>query len=235
MKRMAAAFTSTILALSAVGLTPVYAATTSSSSTYTIQPGDTLYKVSVAQHVSLTSLEEANPQITNYADILVGQQINLPSPSSASSSSISLTDTTSSPAPRPQTVSRQDIVNYAETFEGTPYVWGGTSPSSGFDCSGYVQYVYAHFGITLDRQSLDQATQGTSVTEGELQPGDLLFFANTDSYAYLYANHVTHVGIYIGKGAMIVDSSSRGVTIVNHVFSNPYYMSHYYGARNVIG
>ncbi|QXE19398.1 NlpC/P60 family protein [Clostridium sp. 001] len=84
------------------------------------------------------------------------------------------------------------VVAYASNFLGVPYVWGGTSPS-GFDCSGLVQYVYAHFGINLPRTSQEQQTVGTAVSRDELQPGDLVFFG---SPAY-------HVGIYVGGGQFI--------------------------------
>jgi cell wall-associated NlpC family hydrolase len=88
--------------------------------------------------------------------------------------------------------STNDVVNYALSFLGVPYVWGGTSPE-GFDCSGFVQYVYAHFGVNLPRVSQDQQNFGIPVPKGELQPGDLVFFG-TPAY---------HVGMYIGNGKFI--------------------------------
>ena len=87
------------------------------------------------------------------------------------------------------------VVTYAASFQGVPYVWGGTSPS-GFDCSGFVQYVYAHFGVSLPRTSEEQFGAGTSVSESNLQPGDLVFFHNSGSGP-------GHVGMYIGNGLMI--------------------------------
>ncbi|MBP2033363.1 cell wall-associated NlpC family hydrolase [Clostridium algifaecis] len=89
--------------------------------------------------------------------------------------------------------SDNNIVNYALSFLGVPYVWGGTTPS-GFDCSGFVQYVYAHFGISIPRISQDQQNHGTAVKDRkDLQPGDLVFFG-TPAY---------HVGMYIGDGKYV--------------------------------
>lgn len=83
------------------------------------------------------------------------------------------------------------LVTYTASFRGVPYVYGGTSPG-GFDCSGLMQYVYAHFGISLPRTSQEQFGVGTSVSQSDLKPGDLVFF-----------NGASHVGMYIGNGLMI--------------------------------
>jgi len=105
-------------------------------------------------------------------------------------------------------VTGHDVVNMASRFEGTPYVWGGTSPR-GFDCSGFAQYVYGQLGINLPRTSEEQATVGTPVASlSDARPGDLIFFAGSDGTAQAPG----HVGIYVGNGEMI-DAPYTGTTV----------------------
>jgi len=115
------------------------------------------------------------------------------------------------------------IIATAEKYIGVPYKWGGES-STGFDCSGFVQYVFTQNGITLPRVSLDQSTVGTSVNFTNLQAGDLIFFSMENN------GTVDHVGIYIGNGQFINASSSLGVTIYP---IGPYWESVEFSARRV--
>lgn len=121
--------------------------------------------------------------------------------------------------------SSNNVVQVAESYEGSRYVSGGSSPS-GFDCSGFTQYVYGKCGITLSRTSYTQATQGTAVGKSELQPGDLLLFH------YYGSSSIGHVGIYVGNGKFIhAANSNRGV--VYDSIESGYYADNYAGARRL--
>lgn len=116
------------------------------------------------------------------------------------------------------------IINTSKNYIGVPYLWGGTTPD-GFDCSGFVQYVFNAHGITIPRTSREQYNFGTKVSKSELQPGDLVFF-NTSGKG------VSHVGLYIGDGKFIHSAASKGIVIAE-LFSN-YWMNLYLGARRVL-
>ena len=116
------------------------------------------------------------------------------------------------------------IISSAMDYMGVPYVFGGTSPY-GFDCSGYVQYVFANAGVSLPRTADVQYEEGTPISTAELVPGDLVFFTT-------YTYGASHVGIYVGDGNFIHASSSRGVTISS--LSEAYYSSRYIGARRIL-
>jgi len=123
-------------------------------------------------------------------------------------------------------VSRSDsseLVDKALSLLGVPYVFGGTN-RSGFDCSGYTQYVFKSFGVSLPRTAAEQFNVGSAVSRGELKPGDLVFF-------HTYTSGASHVGIYIG-GGQFVHASNSGVIVSN--LSESYYASRYLGARRVL-
>ena len=119
------------------------------------------------------------------------------------------------------------IVNEAKKYLGYRYVYGGASPSTGFDCSGFVYYVLKQFGYSPYRTPVDQYKQGTYVTKANLQPGDIVFFAGTGS-----SNTISHVGIYVGGGQMIHSPNSRSTVSYADITSG-YWANHYYGARRM--
>jgi cell wall-associated NlpC family hydrolase len=111
-------------------------------------------------------------------------------------------------------VTGASVVADAEQYLGVPYQWGGTSPSTGFDCSGLVQHVYADLGISLPRTSQEQASVGTPVDSiADAQPGDLVFFEPS-------ASGPGHVGIYIGNGQMI-DAPHTGTDVQIQAVGQP--------------
>ena len=121
----------------------------------------------------------------------------------------------------------QEIASYAKQYLGYKYVSGGSSPSTGFDCSGFTTYVFKHFGISISRTSSAQASNGTAVSKDNLQPGDILIFRNSANTA------VGHVGIYIGNNKFIHASTPK-TGVITSSLSESYYAKRYVGARRVI-
>lgn len=123
-----------------------------------------------------------------------------------------------------QAGSGDEIALRAMSMIGKPYVWGGSSPQEGFDCSGLVHHVYeTAAGIALPRQAARMSETGRRVSRSALQAGDMVFF-NTQRRRY------SHVGIYVGHGRF-VHAPSRGKTIRLASLSNAYWKERYNGAR----
>ncbi len=118
------------------------------------------------------------------------------------------------------------IVGLAMKYQGAAYVFGGNSPATGFDCSGFVQWVYGQFGISLPRTSFGQWNVGTHVSEDALQPGDLVFFTTEGVFA-------NHVGIYLGNGEFI-SAATPGQGVVVQSLTSSYFAQAYDGAVQVL-
>lgn len=116
------------------------------------------------------------------------------------------------------------IIEVGKKYIGVPYVFGGTTPS-GFDCSGFLQYVFAEIGYVIPRLADEQYELGYSARVSELDVGDLVFFST-------YTDGVSHCGIYTGDRKFLHVSSSRGVRIDS--LDSDYWSSRFFGARKII-
>lgn len=113
------------------------------------------------------------------------------------------------------TSQRETLVNYALQFVGGPYRYGGRDPRTGVDCSGFTSYVMLHgAGVTLNRSSGSQASQGVAVSAEQMRPGDLIFYGSS--------RKINHVGMYIGNGQIVHASTyETGIKTSNWNYRNP--------------
>ena len=124
----------------------------------------------------------------------------------------------------PTSSNGSSIVATAKKYLGSKYTYGGSSPSTGFDCSGFTSYIFKQYGISLSRTAAGQYSNGVAVSRANLQPGDLVMFGKSG---------INHVAIYIGGGQIIHASTpSTGVRIDS--LSTGYYNNNYVGARRVL-
>lgn len=118
------------------------------------------------------------------------------------------------------------VVGLAQQYLGTPYKWGGADPKNGFDCSGFVQYLYGKNGVSIPRTTFEQVKSGVAVDRGSLSPGDLVFF-NTEGKN-------SHEGMYIGGGKFIHSPHTGDVVKISNL-NDAYYAKHFSTARRVTG
>lgn len=139
---------------------------------------------------------------------------------------VPLTEITTDNTSVDSTTQSNKIVDTAMQYLGYNYVSGGSSPSTGFDCSGFTKYVFGQCGYSLNRTASDQAQNGISVSKDQLQPGDLLLFG------YFGSQSIGHTGIYIGNGQFIHSANSNRGVVIDTIESG-YYCENYKGARRI--
>jgi peptidoglycan endopeptidase LytE len=120
-----------------------------------------------------------------------------------------------------------EVAYLAAQYVGTPYRWGGSSPA-GFDCTGFVMWVFSQFGVLLPHDEAGQLGSGATVAADDLKPGDVLVFANT------YRRGLSHVGIYVGGGLFIHAADERHGVTVSHLWDS-YWAPRFVGATRAIG
>jgi cell wall-associated NlpC family hydrolase len=181
---------------------------------------------SVKDEIAQMQAEEARQQAALAAQARARLQAQQAAAASASSQT-TYSDPYSEPAfsdiptgaPLPDGSRASQVVAIAMQYLGIPYVWGGASPSQGFDCSGLVSYVYAQIGIYLPHHAASAYSYGVPVSYGELQPGDLVFFSG-----------LGHMGMYIGGGQFIHAPHTGDVVKISSLAG----YSSYVGARRIL-
>ncbi|WP_027630855.1 C40 family peptidase [Ruminiclostridium cellobioparum] len=122
----------------------------------------------------------------------------------------------------------EQIISYAKQFNGVRYLYGGNTPQTGFDCSGFIGYVFKKFGINLNRSAEAMYSNGIKVSKSQLEAGDILFF---DASSRKASGRIDHAGIYIGGDSFIHASSSNGAVRIQKLSE---YRGTYIGAKRVI-
>lgn len=194
---------------------------------YVVKDGDTLLSIADAFGVRASVIQVANG-LLDPDKLKIGQELAIPggkAPSAAPAPRPAPAPAPEPPAPPvPAGGGGDRIAAISQKYLGYRYVWGGTSPASGFDCSGFVWYVYREAGISIPRAPLSgQLNAGPRVSRDQLLPGDLIFWENT------YTTGLSHVGIYLGGGRFInAESESVGVQIRS--LNDPFWSARFYGA-----
>lgn len=131
---------------------------------------------------------------------------------------------------REELVQRNRLVDFASQFEGKPYVYGGKTPESGFDCSGLMYYTFRHFDYSINASSRAQAQQGRKIKLTDAAPGDLLFFGQSGK-----VNHVAMVVHNTSKSLIILHSTSSGGVIKEDYYQSSYWQRRYLFAKSYVG
>lgn len=126
------------------------------------------------------------------------------------------------------TVKSSEVVSYAKQYLGYPYIVGGKTPNTGFDCSGFTRYVFLNFGYSLGSTAASQTSAGTEITRENLEPGDLILFLNEEKTG------IGHTGIYIENGEFIHSANPQRGVVTDNLNTNSYYNERFVSARRIV-
>jgi len=173
------------------------------------------------------SSSSASTGTASNAAVTVSTTSTVTTTASTSAARPATTTGTATPTPTPARTgaSTSNVVNVAMQYRGAPYVYAGMGPS-GFDCSGFAYFVYRQAGTPISRDIFDQYDAGTHPVRADLQPGDLVFFADT------YMAGLSHVGIFIGNQQFIHAADEDSGVSISYLNSD-YWAGHWYGATRV--
>jgi len=191
---------------------------------YIVQKGDTLYTIAKKFDTSVDDIVSLNNLPSN--EINVGETLLIPKNNTNLANAKNNYSTGEYSLVNKENTLSERLVKYAKLFVGTPYQWGGTNLSTGVDCSGFVQDIFAKFHIELPRTSSEQFNVGKPVPLADIKPGDLLFF---QTYAGTYPSHV---GIYIGDNKFISALNQNTGVVISPL--DGYFLNRFVGARRVL-
>lgn len=178
--------------------------------------------------ISIVSQEGEWYKIT-FKDITGYVKNTLLKVSDSSVSSRSLTDERQE---KPQTQvsasKSSEVADYAKQYLGYSYVVGGKDPNSGFDCSGFTKYIYAHFGYTLGSTAASQNNIGTEISRDNLIPGDLILFLNEEK------TKIGHTGVYVGSGEFVHAANPQRGVVTDNLNTNSYYNERFVTAKRIV-
>ncbi|SFK24358.1 peptidoglycan endopeptidase LytE [Halobacillus dabanensis] len=198
-------------------------ASPSQTSTYTVKSGDSLWLIANNHGTSVSNLKNING--LSSSTIYVGQKLKVSGEASSSNSSSDSSHTSTTNTSSSNSGFVDGLIQEAKKHIGTPYRWAGTSPA-GFDCSGFLQYVYAQEGVSIPRTvaSIYADSRMSSVSGSNRQVGDIVFFET-------YKPGASHAGIYVGDNQFIHTGSTNGVEISS--LSSNYWSQRYIGTKRL--